>query len=492
LRLSEAPVTAPEDAAARDERDDLPDILVPSGFSGTPLTWCYRAIAVGLATTDALCAVTGLLLANLFLSRWARGGDLAQIGLALSVAWMAAFASFGLYSVRQLSALEEFRRLIGASCVATCLVTVLRAWANVPPYRRSLLITWLLALGLTLLTRRVWRWKLGCLRRSGHLAARTIIIGTNDEAVRLAGTLRQAHLGFVVLGHVTTAGSAEPTLRPVRVIGRINSLEYTIRAYGADCVFVASSAATADDLEAVGRASRYCGTEVRMSTNLADILVSRLAVQSCGDVLTLAVRPMRLGGGKAALKRAFDIVAGSVLCVLSLPVLLIVGLAVRISSPGPVLFRQDRITKGGRRFKMVKFRTMVHAPDETPDRLIDLTRPFFKVRDDPRITPVGRVLRKFSLDELPQLWLVVRGHLSLVGPRPLPADQVEANAHTLAPRHQVRAGVTGWWQVNGRSDVDADEALRLDLFYIENWSLSLDIFILLRTVGAVILRRGAC
>jgi lipopolysaccharide/colanic/teichoic acid biosynthesis glycosyltransferase len=157
-----------------------------------------------------------------------------------------------------------------------------------------------------------------------------------------------------------------------------------------------------------------------------------------------------------------------------------------------VLFRQDRVTKGGRRFKMVKFRTMVHAPDETPDRLIDLTRPFFKVRDDPRITPVGRVLRKFSLDELPQLWLVVRGHLSLVGPRPLPADQVEANAHTLAPRHQVRAGVTGWWQVNGRSDVDADEALRLDLFYIENWSLSLDIFILLRTVGAVILRRGAC
>jgi lipopolysaccharide/colanic/teichoic acid biosynthesis glycosyltransferase len=143
-------------------------------------------------------------------------------------------------------------------------------------------------------------------------------------------------------------------------------------------------------------------------------------------------------------------------------------------------------------FTIYKFRTMVSDVERALDgKVIDLTKPFFKMEDDPRLTGVGRFLRSFSLDELPQLWNVVRGDMSLVGPRPLPAEQVAANEEFLRPRHEVRAGVTGLWQISGRSKLDSEEALRMDRFYIENWSPSLDLYILLMTAFTVVARRGA-
>jgi lipopolysaccharide/colanic/teichoic acid biosynthesis glycosyltransferase len=172
--------------------------------------------------------------------------------------------------------------------------------------------------------------------------------------------------------------------------------------------------------------------------------------------------------------------------------LVIVALAIRLTSRGQVLFRQRRITKDGRPFTMYKFRTMVDEPEWVLEgATIDLTEPFFKLKDDPRLTGVGRLLRASSLDELPQLWNVIVGDMSLVGPRPLPAEQVAASAEFLCPRHEMRGGITGWWQISGRSDLDSEEALRLDIFYIENWSLSLDVYILLRTIGTVLAGRGA-
>jgi lipopolysaccharide/colanic/teichoic acid biosynthesis glycosyltransferase len=145
------------------------------------------------------------------------------------------------------------------------------------------------------------------------------------------------------------------------------------------------------------------------------------------------------------------------------------------------------VTKDGRVFRMHKFRTMRTDPDVS----LDTTTPFFKLQSDPRLTRVGKFLRRFSLDELPQLWNVITGEMSLVGPRPLPADQVAANLDLMRPRQAVPAGVTGWWQINGRSLVTPEEALRLDLFYIENWSPTLDLYVLLKTFGAVVGRDGA-
>jgi lipopolysaccharide/colanic/teichoic acid biosynthesis glycosyltransferase len=220
--------------------------------------------------------------------------------------------------------------------------------------------------------------------------------------------------------------------------------------------------------------------------NLPQMLTSRLALLKVGAAITVALRPVRLSGPQAALKRLLDLAVALVTLLVSIPLWPAIVLAIRLDSRGPALFHQERVTKDGRIFRMHKFRTM-----RTGDHGLDTTKPFFKLRSDPRLTRVGGFLRRFSLDELPQLWNVVTGDMSIVGPRPLPADQVAANADLLSPRHVVPAGVTGWWQINGRSRVTADEALRLDLFYIENWSPTLDLYILLKTFGALVGRQGA-
>jgi exopolysaccharide biosynthesis polyprenyl glycosylphosphotransferase len=242
----------------------------------------------------------------------------------------------------------------------------------------------------------------------------------------------------------------------------------------------------------LSRLSRVRNLELRVAVNLPMVHTPRVAVQTVNDVTALAISPTHITRGQAALKRTFDLAAASIGMLLASPVFAVLAAAIRLTSPGPVLFRQPRVTKDGRIFTVLKFRTMVTDHRAAlEDSVIDLSKPFFKLEDDPRLTTVGRFLRKTSLDELPQLINVIRGDMSLVGPRPLPADQVHANPELLGPRHEVRAGVTGWWQVHGRSDVEPEEAVQMDLFYIENWSLSLDLYLILKTLGAVLARRGA-
>jgi lipopolysaccharide/colanic/teichoic acid biosynthesis glycosyltransferase len=216
------------------------------------------------------------------------------------------------------------------------------------------------------------------------------------------------------------------------------------------------------------------------------MLTSRLAFLKVGAAIAVALRPVRLSGRQAAMKRIIDLAVASVALLLTLPLWPVITLAIRLDSRGPALFHQERVTKDGRIFRIHKFRTM-----RTGGPAFDTTRPFFKLESDPRLTRVGVLLRKLSLDELPQLWNVLTGEMSIVGPRPLPADQVAANADLLTPRQAVPAGVTGWWQINGRSGVTPEEALRLDLFYIENWSPTLDLYIMLKTFGAVVGQQGA-
>ena len=226
---------------------------------------------------------------------------------------------------------------------------------------------------------------------------------------------------------------------------------------------------------------------MRVSANLSQTLTSRLTLQKVGGAIALSIRSVRLTRTQVAMKRAFDLVMASAALAVSLPLWAVIAVAIRLSSPGPVFFHQDRVTKGGRIFRMHKFRTMKVDVDSP----VDTSAPFFKLQSDPRLTPVGTVLRRLSLDELPQFWNVLKGEMSLVGPRPLPADQVAANLELLGPRHEVPAGVTGWWQINGRSGVTPEEAIHLDQFYIENWSLSLDLYIVLKTFGAVLGQKGA-
>ena len=458
---------------------DLP-LVVPSNadwWPRIPLSRRYRTVARGLLFSDGFCAVTGLFLAHVLLSGWvAPQRALVGLMIVITLAWVASFHAFGLYSVRHLSAVEEFRRLVGASCVATSVVALVRAWSNVDPYRKWLLITWLAALGLNLMARRAWRLQLSRLRRTGHLSCRTVILGTNQEAQRLERALSDPSLGFDVVARVAGPGD----------------LDAAIRTYGVECIFVAATAVTTDDMAPVTDVARRRDVELRLAANLTPTLTSRLSVQHVGDLVSLSVKPVRMSVPHSAAKRAFDIcVASAILLVIS-PLLAIIAMMVRFTSKGPTLFRQDRVTKDGRVFVMLKFRTMVDRQALPGEREIDLREAFFKLpENDPRVTRVGRWLRRLSLDELPQLWQVVRGDLSLVGPRPLPLESVMANPELMRRRHEVRAGITGWWQINGRSSVTAEAAIANDVFYIENWSLSLDLFILLKTVGAVLSGRGA-
>jgi lipopolysaccharide/colanic/teichoic acid biosynthesis glycosyltransferase len=187
-----------------------------------------------------------------------------------------------------------------------------------------------------------------------------------------------------------------------------------------------------------------------------------------------------------------DVVFATIGLIVVSPIMVLTAAAIRVTSGAPIFFRQQRVTEGARTFVMYKFRTMTNGAQHHAEADgIDTTVPFFKMKVDPRLTKVGRVLRRWSIDELPQLFNVLIGDMSLVGPRPLPAEQVSANIELLGPRHEVRSGITGWWQIQGRSDVDHEEAIRLDHFYIENWSPVLDGYILLRTAGALFMHKGA-
>ncbi len=322
---------------------------------------------------------------------------------------------------------------------------------------------------------------------------RTLVVGDGIEAARVADMLRGPGTGYSPVGHVTVDSVGAGVLAGLPVVGRLEDLEAAILDHEADCVFVASSAVGQHCMPAINRAARRTDCELRLTTNLPEMLTAPLAIQPVAGSMALAVRGVQLSGGQYFAKRAFDIAFTTLLLIVVSPLMAMSALAVRLTSRGPILFRQPRVTRGGRIFTMLKFRSMREdAETALEDQGIDRCVAFFKLgATDPRVTTVGRFLRRWSIDELPQLFNVLRGDMSLVGPRPLPAEQVVASPALLGPRHEVNAGVSGWWQIRGRSDLTPETAVALDLYYIENWSLALDLFILIKTVGAIVARRGA-
>jgi exopolysaccharide biosynthesis polyprenyl glycosylphosphotransferase len=457
------------------------------GTSGDTLRR-YRGIAVGLAISDAACVIAALV--GSYYIRYPASGVLPlreSLVIALSpLLWVAVFQAFDLYAPQHLSPPEEFRRVIGASGVGIVLLAMVSFWSHASFSRTWVGLTWALVLVLELLPRRWWRAYQWRLRMDGRLVFRTLIIGTSAEAKRLAGILHAPATGYMPIGYVRSSEPAQPA-RGLPVLGEIDELDRLIQEHRAECVFVVSTELTVEDVSRVAQAARPDRVEVRVLANLPQMLTSRLALLKVGPAIAVALRPVRLTGRQAVMKRVLDLVVAIPVLVLSLPFWAVFALAIRLDSRGPVFFNQERVTKDGRVFRMHKFRTMRTDLNVS----LDTTTPFFKLQSDPRLTRVGKVLRRFSLDELPQLWNVIAGEMSLVGPRPLPADQVAANLDLLRPRQTVPAGVTGWWQINGRSRLTPAESLQLDLFYIENWSPTLDLYVLLKTFSAVVGRQGA-
>ncbi|MGI9608422.1 MAG: sugar transferase [Acidimicrobiales bacterium] len=275
-------------------------------------------------------------------------------------------------------------------------------------------------------------------------------------------------------------------------LGSIDHLPHVASRSGADLVVVCLGAMEAERFAPMVRALNLLGIEVALSTGLGRIALRRVNLGHASGRPLVRITPAPLGGWHLRVKGALDVAGAALLLVLTSPLQLLAMIAIRIEDGGRPIFRQVRIGQHGRPFTIFKFRTMVADAEELRiDLTNDHTGPVFKMEGDPRVTRVGKVLRRTSMDELPQLINILKGEMSLVGPRPLPVHEVEAAPASFLDRHTVKPGLTGKWQVSGRSDTGFDQLDELDRWYVDNWSLSEDFEILARTLPAVLLARGA-
>jgi len=409
--------------------------------------------------------------------------------------WLGVLYAAGAYSPFHLaSGLEGLRRFLVGTTMSVVALGFLSFAANLQLSRLYVLLLF----GAVLIGGGLGRTAVrGAMRRAwarGIGVQRTLLVGVNEESTAVAEAMHREP-GYQVVGFLDDAHAPGTAVGHDTVIAPIDADTAALaRRLGAGLVVVAPSAVEPGTLKRLAVGLEGSEVDLAIAPSLFEVVTRRLSVEAIGNVPLLQVAQIRLEGFRAFAKRVFDLAAAAVLLLAALPVMTIAALAVRFDSAGPIVFRQARVGKDQRPFTIYKFRTMVaDAPDlvEEVAPLNEAGHHFFKVRRDPRVTRTGRVLRKWSIDELPQLWNVVRGDMSLVGPRPPLPEEVARYEDWHLRRLRVRPGVTGLWQVSGRSDVDFDEAVRLDIFYIENWSVGLDVAIALRTVRAVLGRDGA-
>lgn len=455
----------------------------------------YTSLYRWMAFTDCLCVVAGLLIAYQF--RFGKLWPSDDFWLVLGVAPFVTLAfgvGFGLYRTHQYSSLEEFRRIVLSLSMTVTAIVMLSFWSKASFSRLWIGYSWVLALGLAVVSRRLWHREIRRSWSSGELTFDTLIVGTNAEADHLADLLTGSPLGYRPLGFVAT--SAEPASGgALPVLGPIGELRELIRQTGANCVFVAATAVRSADVKHVLKARRLDGIEIRVTANVPAMLATtRVTPRSVGGLMTLSINAVRLTRGQALAKRTFDLVVSTAALLLLSPVLLAVAVAIKLEGGGPVLFRQARVGLHRQPFTVLKFRTMVKGAELRLPELVSRNEadgPLFKLRDDPRTTRVGRLLRRYSLDELPQLLNVLKGEMSLVGPRPPLPSEVSRYEDWQLDRLEVRPGITGLWQVSGRSELSFEEYVRLDLFYIENWSMLYDLFVVAKTIPILLMPRGA-
>jgi exopolysaccharide biosynthesis polyprenyl glycosylphosphotransferase len=280
--------------------------------------------------------------------------------------------------------------------------------------------------------------------------------------------------------------------RPDKLLGAFDDLPEVIDQHGIERVVVAPLQEGGGDVVEIIRLATACGVRVAVLPRMLEVIGTSVVFDDLGGQVLLGVRGFGLTPSSRLLKRSFDVLVATVMLILLAPLLLLIALAIKLTSSGPVLFRQTRVGRHGREFQMLKFRTMVPGADERKHELLNLNEaaPMFKIADDPRTTPIGRQLRRRSLDELPQLINVLRGDMSLVGPRPLITEEDRLFSGWQRRRYQVAPGVTGPWQILGSSRVPMSDMVTIDYLYCANWSLWLDAKILARTVPYVLSRRS--
>jgi len=456
-----------------------------------------RRYALALATLDACLLFSGITAAALL--RWGApagrvgfyGVDYYGIAAIFAALWLIVLAFSHAYDARRLGlGSEEFRRVADAAIRVTALVAFVTFVGKLPLSRGFVAMALPIGLVLTVAGRYAARRVLHRLRRRELCVHRVLVVGTPGASGSLAkGLSRSAFTGYQVVG--TWAPSARDVLR-----GDPESrLREVLARTQADTVAVASTGFSAAALRDLAWQLEGTGIDLLVSPALTDVAGPRVLIRPVDGLPLLHVEEPALDGPKRWLKSALDRTVAATLLVLGAPLFVAVALAIRVSSPGPAFFRQRRSGKNGKPFSILKFRTMCDGADAHFASLVasDVDRAggmFVKDPSDGRVTRLGRWLRRYSIDELPQLFNVLRGDMSLVGPRPLP-ESVEQAGSEVRRRLLVLPGMTGLWQVSGRSELPLDESVRLDLYYVENWSPAFDLMILWKTLRAVLRGSGA-
>lgn len=423
----------------------------------------------------------------------------SRLVFLLAPAWLIVFWLFGLYDFKYLfSGMHEYARVFNACTLGMMLVilfsffdtgfTIARGWV---------VLSWLLVTFSVILGRFTLRRIVQMMRVKGRFLTTVLVVGANEEGQAIAEQLQaNPKAGIWIAGFADDELARGSQLLPgIPVLGSVDSVATLVRHHGIQEIIVASTALSREKLleifQSFGAADDI---SIRMSSGLYEILTTGVEVQEIGNVPLLSINKVRLTGSEMFMKRVLDLIVSTLVLLLSWPLMLVIGLAVKLDSPGPIFYRRRVVGVSGKPFDALKFRTMYVDADERLARDPELRHQFeenYKLKDDPRVTRMGRFLRRTSLDELPQLFNVLRGQMGLVGPRMITSEERARYGKWRMNLSTVKPGITGLWQVSGRSDVSYEERVMLDMHYIRNFSIWLDLHLLWRTIPAVLKGHGA-
>lgn len=415
--------------------------------------------------------------------------------------WPISFARQYLYRARHLArSVDEAERIVKAilySFIGLIAISIFlgEEFAGETDFRLARTLVVISAVSMFVIVgieRGVARWMFKRARAAGQNLRSVLIVGKNAEGafVREMLDADPSH-GYRVIGYLEDEleGGIESLTDTTAALD-------TIRSVGAGGVIIAATGIDVGTSNQLIRTLTDNSIHVELSSTLCDIASDRLSIRPLGRFPMVYIEPVERNGWRALFKQMFDFTVGFLLFLLTLPILVISMLAIKVTSPGPVFFKQVRVGRDGKEFEVYKLRTMVVDAEKLLDNVRHLNEakgPLFKIKDDPRITKVGRMLRKTSIDELPQFINVLRGEMSIVGPRPALPSEVAEWKPELRGRLRVQPGITGMWQVGGRLDGENsdDDYGQLDLYYVDNWTIVTDLTIMLRTIPAVLLQKGS-
>ncbi|MGC5628581.1 sugar transferase [Georgenia sp. Z1344] len=493
-----------------------PEVAPSQGADRRATHWSasyrHRVLATDLAV---LLLVVGI--GALASPRRGEGPAEVAIGVGLGLVWLLALQLFRTRSPRRMAVgAEEYKRVVNATAATAgvaCAAAVLLGPVAFAAVRPHLVLTVPVGLLALLLGRWSWRSWLHTLRLRGAALSDVVVVGEQSDVAYVTRQIaRRSAVCYRVVGVVldtdrppadpATPGAPQPAA-PLAPPGATAPPTYygtervpqAVTEFGADAVIVAGPLSGGTRaIRTLGWALEPTRTELVLVSSLLDVAGPRITMRPVEGLPLMHVDRPRFEGGRHVVKRALDIVGSTAALLLMLPLFAVIAILVRRDSPGGAFFTQTRTGRHGRAFRMNKFRTMVTTAEA--DRAALAARnegagPLFKLKDDPRVTRLGAVLRRHSLDELPQFWNVLRGDMSLVGPRPPLPEEVAAYEGHTGRRLYIKPGLTGLWQISGRSNLDWEESVRLDLYYVENWSVTGDLMIMWRTFKVMVRPEGA-